>query len=70
MIVSQVRALAQHWDHCSLPQMYKEDVEHAEYEDLVRQINTDRRYDYLFTTNKPVQQASFGHYGNSARMSE
>jgi len=41
--------------------MHKEDVEHTEYkDDLVRQTNTDHRYDYLFTTNKPVQPASLG----------
>jgi len=42
MIRAQAQALAQHWDHCGLPQMHKECVEHINYEDdLVRQTNTD-----------------------------
>jgi len=45
--------------------------EYTEYEDdLVRQTNTDCRYDCLFITKKPVQLASFGYSGTSARMPE
>ena len=54
-----------------MPQMHKEDMKHTDYEDdLVRQSNTDRRYDYLSTTNKLVQLALFGHNSISAQMSE
>ena len=64
------RALAQHWDRCSLPQMHKESVHHTEYEDdLVRQTNTDNQYSCLSTTNKFIQPASFGHSSTSTQMS-
>ena len=51
--------------------MHKEGAEHTEYEDdLIRQTNIDRRYGCIFTTNKLVQLASFGHNGTFAQMSE
>jgi len=50
--------------------MNQEGVDHTKYEDLLRQININSRYDYLFPNNKIFQLASFGYNGISARMSE
>ena len=43
--------------------------EHTKYEDLIRQINLDIRYDCLFTTNKLSQPVLFGHSCTSVQMS-
>jgi len=42
--------------------MYKEGVEHIEYEEaLVRLTNIDSRYGYLFTTNKFSNQSQLAY---------